>query len=198
MKTLLTILLSLSLISCVAIPSKRTTIPVEAGHLYKGGYINVRAPNSDGWHLINSSPAGMEFARSGKSKNESFGAQLLIFSLPATKTKEEFISLIKKGIKTDTDKTRFKALKTEYTFTESRGYPCIYVESTTNDTQAKTSNNKKESLLLQLTALYCRHPVRTDTGFSAIYSHRGLTLYEQLHTEAKEYINGVQVPDNAK
>ena len=198
MKTLSTILLSIVLASCVTTPQKREPIPVEAGHFYPGSYINVRAPNSEGWHLVNSSPAGMEFARFGLNENETFGAQLLMFSLIETKNKEDFVALVKKGIELDSDPSRFKIISSEYLYSDSRGYPCVNVESTVNDTKAKVQGNKLGDLLLQSVSLYCRHPVRTDTGFSATYSHRGTTLYKQLYDEAIVYIEGIQVPENAQ
>ena len=198
MKILSTILLSLALASCVTTPQKREPIPVAAGHLYPGSYINVRAPNSEGWHLVSSSPAGMEFARSGIGENDTFGAQLLMFSLTETENNEEFVALIKKGIEADTDSSRFKVISSEYSYSETRGYPCVNVESTVNDTKAEVQGNKQAELLLQSVSLYCRHPVRTDTGFSATYSHRGTTLYKQLLDEAIVYIDGIQVPENAQ
>ena len=198
MRILSTILLTLVLASCVTTPQKRESIPVAAGHLYAGSYINVRAPNSEGWYLVNSSPAGMEFARSGIGENDTFGAQLLMFSLAETKNKEELVALIKKGMEVDTDSSRFEVISSEYSYSGTRGYPCVNVESTVNDTKAKVKGNKQTELLLQSVSLYCRHPVRTDTGFSATYSHRGTTLYKQLHDEAIVFIEGIQVPENAE
>lgn len=198
MKILFIILLSMVLASCATTPQKKEPVPVDAGYLYTGPYINVRAPNSEGWHLVKSSSAGMEFARFGLDEYESFGAQLLMFSLDETKNKEEFISLIKKNIELDSDPSRFKIISTEYSYSENRGYPCVIVESTVNDTKAKVKGNKQAELLLQSIKLYCRHPIRTNTGFSAIYSRRGTTVYDKLHDEAIHYFEGVQVPENAK
>ena len=198
MKNIFIILLLFTLISCVGIRQKRNLIPVQAGHIYKGEYINIRAPNSDGWYLVNSSPGGMEFARRGLSKNETFAAQLLIFPLPEMKSNDEFISLVKKSIQADINTGRYEEIKTEYAFTNKRNYPCVKVVSTVNDKQSKVSGNSLETLILQSNSLYCRHPVRVNTGFSAIYSHRGYDVYEPLDKEASDYIEGIQVPEHAK
>ncbi len=197
MKILSIILLLLTVTSCATTSQKRESIPVAAGQFYAGSYINVRSPNSEDWFLINSSSNGMEFARTGVSDNETFGAQVLFFHLPMTKSKEEFVALIKKAVEADTDSSRFKIVSSEYSYSDSRGYPCVNVKSIVNDTKAKTQGGKQEALLLQSIALYCRHPV-IESGFSAIYSHRGVALYNKLHDEAQSYIDGIQVPENAQ
>lgn len=58
--------------------------------MFAGGYVNVTAPNSDGWQLIQSSGSGMAFAKGGQAANESFGAQVLMFNLAPTNTPQEW------------------------------------------------------------------------------------------------------------
>lgn len=198
MKKLSITLLSLILVSCATTPLNRLPTPVKAGHLYEGGYINVRVPNSEGWYLVASSPAGMEFARAGINENETFGAQVLMYPLVETQNEEEFVALIKKGLETDTDPNRFEIISTEYSYADNRGYPCVRVKSAVKDTKAKVKGGGRGVLFMQSVSLYCRHPVRIDSGFSAIYSHRGDTLYENMSDEALAYIEGIQVPENAQ
>ncbi len=169
---------------------------MSAGFLYEGSYINVRAPDSEGWHLVSSSPAGMEFARSGAEQGESFGAQLLMFPLAPTNGKEEFVSVIKQSFENDFHAGRYEAIDSEFKYSEDRDYPCVEVAYVVKDTQAQTSPSRREVLLLQAKSLYCRHPVRQDTGFSIIYSHRGKSLYSNLAEEAQGFIEGVQVPNH--
>ena len=187
-------ILPILLSACVTSGPTRNTKPVPAGFLYKGDYINVRSPNSDGWHLVQSSPEGMAFAKGGANPGESFGAQLLMFPLTPTKTKDEFVSLIKQGYKNDTDTERFKSIESEFKYSEKRSYPCVEVTSVVEDKNAQTSPTQREVLLLQAKALYCRHPERQATGFSISYSHRGKTLYSSLDAEGKSFIDGLQVP----
>jgi hypothetical protein len=182
-----------ALASC-ATGSSYAPKPVPAGYLYEGGYINVRVPNSDGWHLVNYSPAGMEFARRGAEPGESFAAQVLMFPLQGTKNSDEFLSVIKKGFEKDTDLARFEVIESNFKYTDKRGYPCVVVSYVTKDKQAQTSPTRREVLTLQAKSLYCRHPVRQETGFSIIYSHRGKTEYSNLSAESNDFINSVQVP----
>jgi hypothetical protein len=186
--------LPFALSSCVSTGPSRNVQPVPAGYLYEGDYINVRVPNSDGWHLLKSNPSGMEFARSGTEVGESFGAQVLMFSLANTHENKEFVALIKDGFEADTNSERFEVVESAFQYTDQRGYPCVSVVSIVKDKQAKTSPTQREELLLQSNSLYCRHPVRQETGFSIIYSHRGHSLYPNIDGEANEFISGVQVP----
>lgn len=187
--------LALTLTACVTGPSY-TPRPVPASYQYQGEYINVMVPNSDGWHLVSSSLAGMEFARSGVEKVDSFGAQVLMFPLAKTSNEQAFVELIKKSFKADIDANsdRFSVIESDFQYSKERGYPCVRVASVTEDKKAQTSPNHRESLLLQAKALYCRHPVRQETGFAIIYSHRGKSLYSNLNDEADDFIKGVQVP----
>lgn len=184
---------ALALASCATGPSYAPK-PVPAGYLYEGGYINVRVPNSNGWHLVSSSPAGMEFARSGAEPDESFAAQVLMFPLQETKDSDEFLSLIKKGFERDTDLARFDVIAANFKYTDKRGYPCVAVSYVTKDKQAQTSPTRREVLTLQAESLYCRHSVRQETGFSIIYSRRGKAEYSHFHAEANDFISGVRVP----
>jgi hypothetical protein len=180
--------------SCVTQAPGQQFKAVPAGHLYKGNYINIHVPNSEGWRLLESSPDGMGFARMGEAPKESFGAQVLMFGLEAKKNKDEFVSFVKQIIKKDGELDRYAIIKSTFEYHEQRGYPCVKVTYVTEDKQSQTSPTHRETLLLQAESLYCRHPERQDTGFAIIYSHRGSSLYSNLHSEAQAFIDGVQVP----
>lgn len=186
-------LIALVLASC-ATASSPAPNPVPAGHLYEGNYINVHVPNSEGWHLVNSTPSGIELARAGVEQGESFGAQVLIFPLPPTNSQKEFVAHIKRGFEADTYSSRFSVVNAEFEYSEDRSYPCVRVSSIVEDREAKISYSRREQLILQSLALYCRHPVRRDTGFGIIYSHRGKKVYKNLAAEAEGFISSVQVP----
>ncbi len=190
------VLLPFALSSCVTTGPSRSFQPVPAGYLYEGGYINVRAPNSDGWHLLRSNSSGMEFARSGTGAGESFGAQVLMFPLANAHENDEFVALIKEGFEADTDSERFTVVESVFKYSDQRGYPCVSAISLVKDKQAKTSPTQEAELLLQSQSLYCRHPVRQETGFSIIYSYRGHSLYPSMDAEANDFISGVQVPEH--
>jgi hypothetical protein len=188
-------LLSIAAFFLVSCASPSQQLPsVVPGKLFEGGYIDVRAPQSEGWQLAESSSRGMGFRKPGVASGESFGAQVLFFELPPAQTPEQFVELMKEGMRKDTDPVRFDVIESSTTYTEEREYPCARHHGVLNDKQARTSPTTKEQLVLEMYSLYCRHPLRTNTGFAAIYSYRGRGRYPALDKEAQDFIKGVQVP----
>lgn len=167
----------LLLAACASAP--RETPPLKAGQLFEGDYVNVRAPSSEGWHMVGSSPGGMGFAKAG------FAAQVLMFDLRPSDSPEQLVEQVREGIEKNTDPKRFDPIASSLAHTTERGYPCVRHHALVRE--------KDKPLLLEMRSLYCRHPVRTKTGFAAIYSYRGADRYPALEQEALEFINGIQV-----
>ena len=184
-------MLILGIQGCATTAQPQKSVSVSAGQKFEGGYINVTAPNSDGWQLIQSSGAGMAFAKGGTDTNESFGAQVLMFNLTPTNTPQEFEALVKKSAEKDTDPSRFNVQQSSFAYSNERTYPCVRYRSVVQD---NAPQGLKGPLLLESDGIYCRHPVRQETGFAIIYSHRGEKLYAGLRAEAESFIQGNQVP----
>ncbi|MHB1214071.1 MAG: hypothetical protein ACYCY9_03695 [Thiobacillus sp.] len=182
--------LILGLQGCAGTAQPQKFVSVSPSQKFEGGYINITAPNSDGWQLVQS-PTGMSFGKAGPASNESFGAQVLGFKLAATNTPQEFEALIIKSAEKDADPSRFDVQQMSFKYSTERSYPCIRYRSVVQD---NAPQGLKGPLLLESDGLYCRHPVRQETGFAIIFSHRGETLYETLRSEAESFIQGVQVP----
>jgi hypothetical protein len=119
------------------------------------------------------------------------------FLLPETLGDEEFLEVVRKGIEEDTSPDRFIITGESLKLTETRGYPCVTYQATTEDKKAKTSLFKHEPQQLQVSSLYCRHPKRPSLGFAIVYSHRGPVLDANLEQKAQDFIGGVQVPSAA-
>jgi len=164
--------------------------------MFKGSFVDVKAPNSDGWYFLGSSPQGMAFAKRGSAAGESLSASVMTFDLQPSDTPEDFVRLVKEAIQKDTNNPsqRFAPIESRSDYSTERSYPCVRHYVLVNDKDAQTSPTTKEPLLLEIQGLYCRHPVRTNTGFAAIYSYRGRSRYPDLATEAHDFIQGVQVP----
>ena len=168
--------------------------PVPAGHPYTGSYINIRAPDSHGWHLLGSTSTGMAFGRNGTEPNASYAASVSMSPLEETADSDEFVTLVKKKTEEEMDPVRFETIELDFEYSEHRGYACVIVNFLTQDKKARTSLIHREVLLLQGKSLIYRHPVREETGFSIHYSYRGKTVYSNLNDEANDFTNGVQVP----
>lgn len=190
MKTLKSFLYILALLFFPSIVLAQTVTP---GKLYHGWAVDIHAPNSRGWTQIQESHTGIAFARSGKAKNESYIAQVELFSIPEIKTRDEFVALIKRGAENDSPPDRFTTLEANFEYTEERGYPCVLFKGVSEDKKAKTSFFGHGILTLQVQSLYCRHPSIPNIGFMIGLSHRGTTVDANLGELADDFIKGGQV-----
>lgn len=164
------------------------------GQLFAGSLLNVHAPDSEGWLLAGSGNNGMAFARRGAGQNETYGAQIILFKLPATQSSEEFVAAIKSRVDMANPPSRFAVLEINHEYTDHRGYPCVRYKSVYDDKEALTTFGTHEAMKLQVMSLYCRHPSQQEVGFFAAYSHRGATTDPNLEVHAQRFIEGVQVP----
>jgi hypothetical protein len=166
------------------------------GKMFAGTTIGVHSPQSEGWQLVQSSSAGMAFAKKGKLAYESYAAQVSFFSLAATSNQDEFVTLIKKQIQQDTSNQRFTSNELKYRYVADRGYPCVQLTYLVTDNNANVGSDGLMELKIETVSLYCRHPVKQDTGFAVIFSHRGKEVDPAFAVQAKTFIDGVQVPDH--
>lgn len=180
------------LLSASAVAARSKLEPVPPGRLYKGHYVNVRAPDSQGWYLAGASGVSMEFLRKGVNQGERYGAEVLLFPLPPAGSKEEFLKLIKERFIAHSK--RFSILKSDYRYSGKRSYPCVHISAVVEDKKVKTAGDQHTKPVLQFISLYCRHPVRQKTGFAIVFSHRGKSLDPNLAAEAQSFAAGVQVP----
>lgn len=179
------------LAACVAGGGPRGN-SVHPAQLFSGDYINVKAPASEGWLLINSSGSGITFGKQGPSTSESFIAGVLMFGMAPTGTPAEFKELVKAGTRRDTPPERYDIQRESLKYTDERGYPCVRYQALAKDKKPQGLN---APLLLALHGLYCRHPKRPETGFAAVYSFRGKAEHPALRSEAESFIQGVQAPE---
>lgn len=189
MKTLSGDVASLALLGCAAGGGPRGT-PIQPGQPFSSDYVNVKAPDSTGWLLMQASDAGITFGRKGPSETESCIASVSLFVLPPTNTRAEFEDLIRAGVQQDTPPERYNMQRQTLGYTDERGYPCVRYQALASD---KHPRGPDTPLLLALDGLYCRHPKQQDTGFAAIYSFRGKTEHPEIRAEAESFIQGTQV-----
>ncbi|MDR2173738.1 MAG: hypothetical protein LBE32_06000 [Burkholderiales bacterium] len=168
--------------------------PVNPNQLFPSNILNIHAPDSEGWIITAITKNGINFGKRGAENNETYGAQAVIFEMPPTDDKEALIHFVKNRISVMNPFPRFVETTSNYQYTEYRGYPCVSVYIVFDDTAAVTPSGK-ELLKLQVTALYCRHPVQPQLGFFAAYSHRGKTIDNQIEKAGKNFIDSINVPN---
>ena len=162
---------------------------------FPSNILNVYSPDDKGWIITGAARNGISFGKKGTETNETYGAQVIFFEKPPANNDDDdgFITFVKKRIAAMNPTPRFQELKSSYQYSESRGYPCVDVQITFDDTAAATPTGN-EQLKLQVISLYCRHPTQQDLGFFAAYSHRGKAIDDQLATPARNFIEGINVP----
>jgi hypothetical protein len=168
-------------------------VAVTPGKIFAGRYINIRAPQTEGWQLIHSSGSGMVFAKRGDAQASSFTASVNMFPLAPTTSEEGFETLIKEAVAKDTDPSRFDVQQQSLKYSAERNYSCVRYQTVAKD---RSPQGSATPLILEIDGLYCRHPIRQDTGFAALYSYRGASRYPALRSEAETFIQGVQVPEH--
>jgi hypothetical protein len=169
-----------------------TRQPLAPGQLFSDPFLDIRAPASAGWTLLESGAGGMAFARGDASAGKSYVAQVGAFRLSPFRTPDEFLSIIKDGFARDTSPERFKAIEADFQLTTERPYPCVRVRSSSQDTQARTRQGTAVRPL-HIRSIYCQHPTKPELGFQIAYSQRGGPLDPDFESQAQSFIDGVQV-----
>jgi len=167
--------------------------PVTPKQLFPSSILNVYAPDSEGWVVTGAGSNGISFGKKGAKSGETYGAQVIFFEMPPTTGGEGLVGFVKNRIAAMNPPPRFQETNSNYQYTEDRGYPCVNVHMTFDDTAAVTPTGK-EQLKLQVISLYCRHPEQQQLGFFAAYSHRGKTADDQTEGAAKSFIDAINVP----
>jgi hypothetical protein len=164
-------------------PSQDFSIPI----------LQIHAPASDGWHGFERSANLVAFGKSGSSAGESFIAQVNLFHLPTFPDSEAFTEFVREAVIKGSPTERFEALEVNVQYSAARGYPCVTYHAVSDDKKARVSIFSTKTLRFEVFALYCQHPHKPGLGFSAIYSHRGGSIDQNLEKEAAGFIDSVQV-----
>lgn len=166
--------------------------PIPPAHFFDGPLLHVYSPDSEGWLVTGRSGIGIAFGKRGTAPNETFGAQAVMFELGPEVRGDALVDFVRKRIATMNPPPRFEETTSAYRYHEARGYPCVDVNVGFHDNAAVTPSGEQR-MLLRVIALYCRHPVVSDLGFFAAYSHRGPSGDAEIKEAAMRYIAGVTV-----
>jgi hypothetical protein len=190
-------LLAVALAPTIAIPAiaaPESERPVPPGFPYKGRFLNIMAPNSEGWQLVSDQPSRWTFAKRGSDPDASYIASITKFAVPSTISRDDFMALVRKGVEQEENADRFKNVHSVLEFSDARRYLCVHYRATADDTQAKVGSEETQPLFFEMDGLYCQDPLMTNAGFAAIYSYRGNQADPQFEKQASEFIAGIQVP----
>jgi hypothetical protein len=155
--------------------------------------LQIHAPASEGWHGFARSANLIAFGKSGSSAGETFIAQVNLFHLPTFPDSEAFTEFVREAVIQGSPTDRFKTVEVNVQYSAARGYPCVTYQAASLDKKARVSFFSTKKLPFEVYALYCQHPFKPGLGFSAVFSHRGGSIDENLDKEAAGFIDSVQV-----
>ncbi len=165
--------------------------PVQPGQAFPWQQMDVRAPATEGWVLVSSSPQALAFVRRSEALARSEVATVSVFALPETLDREGFVAWVRAAVQAELPATRFRVLDSGEGYSEQRGHACVEHRSLSQDLQARGLPAGAEPPALQQLALYCRHPGRAGSGFAVAYSTRGPGVDDTLAERARNFIDGV-------
>ena len=176
--------------SCV----KKELPKLPANYFYDGSYIDIHSPNQKNWSLMKKDQTQIIFAKFGEKSNDSYIARVVFFPIEKTTTDKELIEFFTKNTLKSSNKERFDLLESNIKESKQRKYTCVLGKMLYRDKMAKTRNNNKEVLLMQVKSLYCIDPKRKnkDAGFMIGYSYRGEKINSTFDKEADSFISGVE------
>jgi hypothetical protein len=155
--------------------------------------LQIHAPASEDWHGFARSADLIAFGKSGSGAGESFIAQVNLFHLPTFQDSEAFTEFVRETVVKGSPTERFDVLEVNVQYSAARGYPCVTYHAVSDDKKARVSFLSRKTLRFEVFALYCQHPIKPGMGFSAIFSHRGGSIDENIDKEAEGFIDSVQV-----
>jgi hypothetical protein len=164
---------------------------VAPGESFVTSYMSVRAPGSGEWQVQSRSDTGITFT-SGEV-GSTLLASVMLFRLGPATTPEEYEKLVRDGAAKDVDPKnpdRYELLEQSIKYSTERPYPCVRYQAVSKDKRAKGTS---EPQFLEMDGLYCRHPMDSSAGAVIMYSHRGLTRYAALRTEAEAFIQNASL-----
>ena len=167
--------------------------PVEVRQRISTELLDVVVPDSGAWQVNQQTPSRVSFTKAGVGRNATLVALAVAFGLETPRSQAHFVELIQAGILADTPASRYKEVKSDIQYDESRGYPCARYTALHVDLDAKTITREPEPLQMEMHSLYCLHPTMQGVAFMAGYSYRGTDLQKGLAAEARQFIEGVTV-----
>lgn len=165
---------------------------VESETRFELPLLEVRSPAGEGWLTIDAGADGRYFMREGEHRHASVAATVNFFPLSPALDRAGFEALVREEVARQAPADRFEPIESSLEYGETRGYPCMQYAGVVRDTAAQVGGGRTRSLLLDVNALYCRHPHDATRGFSLVYSYRGPDRDPSLGASAEAFFAGAK------
>ena len=162
---------TLLLTACIGSNQVKNELPLPPKPITHPAF-TLLPPAEQGWLLANMSQYNLSLAKRGSTRDESYAIQVMLFQLPAFKDNNEFKEFVSMDIKKDTNKTRFKNIKSNSENVSINNLNCIKNIASTEDTQATKESNNTNNMILDAVSYTCQHPTVSRAAANISYSHR--------------------------
>lgn len=163
--------ISLIITSCASTQPQVPEVQIPPKRIMQKGYSLVPL-NEAGWIIAGRDEYQLTIVTLGYNTDETYAIQATPFRLPAFKTNEEFVRLVKEGQVKDTDPSRFRTKKHEVAVYPGKRTDCVKSHMVTEDLSAIKSSGRSGGMILEAAALTCAHPKDKSVGISVIFSQR--------------------------
>lgn len=182
--------------SCASTRPQLAEIQVPPERIIQKGY-SLMPLNEKGWMVVERNGDQLALAKNGNNPDETIVIQAIPFKLPAYKSLDEFVGLIKEGQIKDTDPQRFKIVSHEVSVYPMKGVDCAKAHLVTEDRAATKRSGKTGDMVLEATSLNCALPGEQNAGISIAYSQRNYPGQGDPAFEAKatNILNSVEFAD---
>jgi hypothetical protein len=168
----------------------------DPGHAFRLGVLQVNAPLTGGWERLRTRGKAIAFARRGQAEGETQFALVEILDWPAPGNRDEFISIVRRGLEAEASPSRFHPIESSLEYRDERGYPCVRNRNAAQDTQARVSATGTASLRLDVLSLICVLPGSGGKAFAASYSSRTIGGDAAFDVAAASFIRGIAIAGN--
>jgi hypothetical protein len=154
--------------------------------------LELQSPAGKGWLTVDTGADGRFFMREADDRYATVAATVTFLPLEPDLDRAGFEALIREEVVRQAPVDRFEPVESSLEYDETRGYPCIRYAGVVRDTAAQVGGSRTRSLILDVLALYCRHPHDATRGFALVYSHRGPKRDPALAADATRFFATVK------
>jgi hypothetical protein len=166
---------ALAVASCAPVqprfPEKFQEVQIPPERISQKGFSLVPL-NETGWVITGRSASQLALGKFGKTPEENVVIRAILFQLPAFKTNEEFVRLIKEVQAKGINPQRLKIIKHEVVMYPKNGTDCAKSHVVIEDHGAAKKVGKTGVMVQETVTLTCAHPRDKGVGINVGYSHR--------------------------
>ncbi|MBI4292923.1 MAG: hypothetical protein HY661_15740 [Betaproteobacteria bacterium] len=162
---------ALAVASCAPVQPKLQQIPIPPERISQKGF-SLLPLNEQGWLIAARNPRLLSLGKLGKSPEENVVIRAVLFQMPAFKSNDELVRLVRDGGASGINPERLKVVKHEVASHPKNGADCARSHSVLEDHGAAKMVGKEGVMVQETVTLTCAHPKDAAVGVAVSYSQR--------------------------